>query len=162
MSARGKRGGDVRQRIAGERQVFPEVHGDVDGVGAQRHAEVAGESAAAQQLGQRGVELAVAGRVRKEYLDLQTRMAREQASPTRRACTCASTLARAPNTMGLSRVISCYGRGSNTRAMECAVLAGSSHAASRLAVRPVIGVARLTRAAARLLSLPGRGFRTRA
>ena len=35
-----------------ERQVLPQVHGDVDGVGAQRHAEVAGETAAPQELGQ--------------------------------------------------------------------------------------------------------------
>ena len=55
-----QRGGDVRQRVGGERQVLPQVHGDIDGVGAQRHAEVAGKTAAAQELGQRGIELAIA------------------------------------------------------------------------------------------------------
>ena len=54
--------GDVRQRMRGERQVFPQMHGDVDGVRAQRDAEIAGEAAAAQEFGQRRVELAIGGR----------------------------------------------------------------------------------------------------
>ena len=54
------------------------MHGDVDGIGAQRDAEIAGEPAAAQKLGQRCVELAVAGGSQEGILDLQTRMARKQ------------------------------------------------------------------------------------
>ena len=49
------------------------------------------------------------GEVRKEYSIFRPGWRASKASPTRRACTCASTLARAPNTMGLSRVISCMG-----------------------------------------------------
>ena len=73
-----QRGGDVRQRVGGERQVFPQMHGDVDGVGAQRDAEITGEAAAAQELGQRRVELAVAGRGEKGVFDFEPRMARAQ------------------------------------------------------------------------------------
>jgi hypothetical protein len=36
------------------------MHGDIDGVGTQRDAEVAGKSAALEELGQRGIELAIA------------------------------------------------------------------------------------------------------
>jgi hypothetical protein len=54
------------------------MHGDVDGVGAQRDAKVAGETAAAQEFGERRVELAVAGRCEEGIFDLQTRMARKQ------------------------------------------------------------------------------------
>ena len=78
MSARGSVAAMCVSGLRGERQVFPEMHGDVDGVGAQRDAEIAGETAAAQELGQRRVELAVAGGREKGVLDLQTRMAREQ------------------------------------------------------------------------------------
>ena len=54
------------------------MHGDVDGVGAQRHAEVAGETATPQQLGQRRIELAIGRGSKKGVLDLQTRVARAQ------------------------------------------------------------------------------------
>ena len=78
VSARGSVAAMCVSGMARERQVFPEMHGDVDGVGAQRDAKVAGESAAAQELGQRRVELAIAGRCEEGVLDVQTRMARKQ------------------------------------------------------------------------------------
>ena len=107
VSARGSVAAMCVSGLRGERQVLPEMHGDVDGVGAQRDAQIAGEPAAPQQLGQRRVELAIAGRSRGRNTRPSDPVLRaSSASPTRRACTCASTLARAPNTMGLSRVIS--------------------------------------------------------
>ena len=78
MSARGSVAAMCVSGLRGERQVFPEMHGDVDGVGAQRDAEIAGEAAAAQELGQRGVELAIGRGSKEGVLDLQARMAREQ------------------------------------------------------------------------------------
>ncbi len=133
-----QRGSDVCQRVGGERQVFPQVHGDVDGVGTQRDTEIAGEAAApAQQLGHRRVELAVAGGREKGVLDLQAGMtARAMPSPTRRACTCASTLARAPITMGLSEVICCLSGASNPCATACSRAGVRESTATRaLAVR---------------------------